>query len=1091
MKALISFIQVLLMFLISHSLVFSQTPVLVEWNFEDEAKRTSITNSETFQSNPYTADNGSVENINIRNILLGGDANFSEWVQGSGGSGTFAPNAVNWNNGNNSKYWQVSFSSLGFERLTVSSRQRGSGTGPRDFKLQYSLNETDWEDINDSNIIVADNFSSGNLNNIPLPDICSDQETIYLRWVMNSNISVNGNSVGSSGTNRIDDIIVRGFRICNKHESFFNSELQASYTDGSFVGDDGIIWEYFHSRNEGDYPIEGKGIILRSQGDNSKIQANITGGIQSFSVDMRKAFTWGTTRQLGLYINGELIDVSQTFGGVSGLDESIYTFQVNGINIPGDLVLEIRNIRGTNSSPSHLTIDNIQWSCYLEPVCETTFFYYQSIGSGDWESPSIWQASENGDTWSSANCPPDYRATEIKIQSGDTIIINDFLRLDHTLIEQDALLIRVGGELILADGPGDNIIVEGVFRHAASLQAPKYEGNSSIRIKPNGMLEITNNQTSSSHYGTSENIFYEDEAVFYWNVSSNAIFQTNGIVYFPNSDDSTIPVFRINTPNINLGGNSTTTINGLLEVESSNITFQNSGTKIFRNGITGSGTVTQANSSGVFIINGNTAQLGGSGSLILDGTGMEISSADLQMISDKTVSSSGPVIITGTFNANTHTLSLGSDLTITAEGSFDSGSSTLVFNGITPQTFQSALETDFFNLALNNPADLTLNSAVTIENILELTEGNIINDNATITLGTSTDQTGQLILLNGAIKGKFQRYISNIADEEWIFPVARDLQITPVEIRFTVPPTEGGVLLAEFITDIPDDFYGNLPIQDEDLEIDILWDEGFWNIERLHGLEDGVYDISLGVSDSLAARINNTSNVRIIKRESSETDWDVAGNFESADYEYIKHTGINTGFSEFAVGSNFLTNPLPIELLHFTAEIAEKFVKLNWATASEINNDFFTLERSTDMRNIEVIGHTPGAGNSNTVLRYSYTDHDPHPGISYYRLKQTDYDGSYEYSDWIAVRVNAYEGKDLEILRLFQLNGSVFMLLQTQPNSNLEIRVSDIYGREVQHERMHSASETIRYSFVPNTTGLIFITISDGQKRVSGRLVIR
>ena len=143
------------------------------------------------------------------------------------------------------------------------------------------------------------------------------------------------------------------------------------------------------------------------------------------------------------------------------------------------------------------------------------------------------------------------------------------------------------------------------------------------------------------------------------------------------------------------------------------------------------------------------------------------------------------------------------------------------------------------------------------------------------------------------------------------------------------------------------------------------------------------------------------------------------------------------------------------------------------------------------MRNIEIIGRKAGAGNSNAVHRYSYTDRNPHPGISYYRLKQTDYDGSFEYSDWVAVRVNPSAGNELEILRLFRHDGSVFLLLQTQQRSNLEIRVTDIYGREIHHGRLQSASGTARYSFVPNTTGLIFITVSDGQKRVSGRMIIR
>ena len=90
---------------------------------------------------------------------------------------------------------------------------------------------------------------------------------------------------------------------------------------------------------------------------------------------------------------------------------------------------------------------------------------------------------------------------------------------------------------------------------------------------------------------------------------------------------------------------------------------------------------------------------------------------------------------------------------------------------------------------------------------------------------------------------------------------------------------------------------------------------------------------------------------------------------------------------------------LPIELMYFKAYYKDKAVNLNWATATEVNNDYFTVERSSDGINFEPIQMIRGAGNSTSVRDYSWTDSDPLEGYSFYRLKQTDYDGHYTYSD--------------------------------------------------------------------------------------------
>jgi hypothetical protein len=111
----------------------------------------------------------------------------------------------------------------------------------------------------------------------------------------------------------------------------------------------------------------------------------------------------------------------------------------------------------------------------------------------------------------------------------------------------------------------------------------------------------------------------------------------------------------------------------------------------------------------------------------------------------------------------------------------------------------------------------------------------------------------------------------------------------------------------------------------------------------------------------------------------------------------------STGSTGGAANQHYVCPPatliaLPIELVRFTSLCQDESVDLLWATASEINNDYFTIERGVDGVNFEAIGEVLGAGNSDQLKEYSWVDKAPFSGVNYYRLKQTDFDGQFSYS---------------------------------------------------------------------------------------------
>ncbi len=112
----------------------------------------------------------------------------------------------------------------------------------------------------------------------------------------------------------------------------------------------------------------------------------------------------------------------------------------------------------------------------------------------------------------------------------------------------------------------------------------------------------------------------------------------------------------------------------------------------------------------------------------------------------------------------------------------------------------------------------------------------------------------------------------------------------------------------------------------------------------------------------------------------------------------------------FTLATASTSTPLPIELTSFNARLKSKKVILDWETASELNNDFFTLERSANGKDWEEIIIINGAGNSTVVNSYFHIDFYPLPNISYYRLKQTDFNGEYSYSDVKSINNTNYQG---------------------------------------------------------------------------------
>lgn len=190
-------------------------------------------------------------------------------------------------------------------------------------------------------------------------------------------------------------------------------------------------------------------------------------------------------------------------------------------------------------------------------------------------------------------------------------------------------------------------------------------------------------------------------------------------------------------------------------------------------------------------------------------------------------------------------------------------------------------------------------------------------------------------------------------------------------------------------------------------------------------------------------------------------------------------------------GSGQYENPLPIVLSAFTASAQTNSVNVYWTTESEQNNDYFTIYRSADGDIFEEIGIVAGAGNSTYTINYSFTDYYPLSGVSYYMLKQTDYNGEFKFSSKVAVRRAELESA-LQAVKVYPnpyKNEGLTIDLGIASNSNVQVSISTVAGKVVNSISCHTSSPIIKLT--PRlSAGVYVVTVTiDGQSQMQ-KLVV-
>lgn len=183
-------------------------------------------------------------------------------------------------------------------------------------------------------------------------------------------------------------------------------------------------------------------------------------------------------------------------------------------------------------------------------------------------------------------------------------------------------------------------------------------------------------------------------------------------------------------------------------------------------------------------------------------------------------------------------------------------------------------------------------------------------------------------------------------------------------------------------------------------------------------------------------------------------------------------------------------SPLPIKLGYFELSQKEEVVEIKWGTITETNNSHFNIERTQDFDKIETIATISGAGNSNYEIEYSFTDKRPLEGTSYYRLKQTDYNGDNETFDWKSINFSGSKNIEIEVYPNPVPAGNLITLdgIESKPK---EIKIISLDGKSfvVSSGLMVVNEHTLR---IPQNlkSGVYFLQIICENAKITSKKII-
>jgi hypothetical protein len=408
------------------------------------------------------------------------------------------------------------------------------------------------------------------------------------------------------------------------------------------------------------------------------------------------------------------------------------------------------------------------------------------------------------------------------------------------------------------------------------------------------------------------------------------------------------------------------------------------------------------------------------------------------------------------------------------DGTYPAGTGKVNFWGTSAQNISGISGTVFYDAAVNKPSNsVTVNTDAEVSNTLTLTSGPVILNSHKITINNSA--TTAIAYTNGYLRSE---QTDNSGILKWNLASTTGAHVIPfgtaggVIIPLTLNPTAGtlGYITTSTYPSAPNNTpYPVTPNAVANMNNSSGTDNSanvvdrFWQID----IEDG-YSGTETITFTYAPGEEPANGETGLVSQRYSGGWEAPVPFQSANTtaNTVTTPGV-TVFGPFTLSQS--ANPLPLELLAFEAELNKRRqVDLKWTTASETNNNFFTVERSKDLYNIESIFNVKGTGNSPVVNVYTEMDRSPYCGTSYYRLKQTDYNENFSYSGWRTINNTSEDVFDI-LSTYFHSSANECKVTFTVPeNGDVKLNLFNPIGENIFSKKIAAGKGVNTFTFTKN-----------------------
>lgn len=381
----------------------------------------------------------------------------------------------------------------------------------------------------------------------------------------------------------------------------------------------------------------------------------------------------------------------------------------------------------------------------------------------------------------------------------------------------------------------------------------------------------------------------------------------------------------------------------------------------------------------------------------------------------------------------------------TNEGTFTENLGTLHAVGSNAQTFNGTNPIQANNFVINKENNgLQVDNKLQISAALTFTNGIIFTDREDIAIEFVDFQNGASYA-GASNSSHIDGVIRKTGNEAFIFPTGNNTILRTIGIG--APSSATDHFTAYYTENNPNTLYDRSLL---DVGLDHVSGCEYWILNQTGGTSDVAVTLSWAPN---SCGVDKPCDLVVSRWDgaqwTSEGNGGVTGTVETG--TLVTGTACSvpapvTNFSPFTLASTSTFNVLPITLISFNATICQNSVCLTWQTASEINNDFFTIEKSLNGLIWEIFETIEGAGNSKAILDYETIDRSPFSDYTYYRLKQTDFDGGFKYSSVERVYLENPGHKGLTIYPNPARDNITIKGLQSEAN---HFEIYNILGQEV------------------------------------------